>query len=493
MTNRELFISEINKYWDEVRSRDDLIFENIEIQLEADLRFDKLRDDNPQFYWEFIHENSLYNKKKMLREYFWDQVVGEFYENTLSIMKQAGLLEEAQKSFEKSYKIENTAQLILENGVFAKFNSKKKKELIDPLMEMSFYPHSFEEKHRSLLTENIIEGNMVIEEGWAGDTIIGAARSINSIILLLGFLLVSPATTLVGNVGTQAMDRLRGTKTPGTSPGARKFYSFLDHILVVKFLYKFLNKDLLELSNFLRKSNNLDNDYIQEVLKETGANPIQIVEKCWRQNNHQMSASNPQSAGIMEKMKHIFNGKGLANLLRNPQYANETQLAMTLKKDAADPTYQKMFYNFRICVYEKLFEIILGYAKAIYSMDDASYEIIKYANEVHKRKNYKAFFDLRPKQANEEAMFNVMKALIAIDDIANTLEKRKGELVADKYIDKFSEFLRQNIKQVYQQLDEMANQKKYNADRYEEEDPDDETKAKKIAEERFNAKKSIFM
>ena len=86
-----------------------------------------------------------------------------------------------------------------------------------------------------------------------------------------------------------------------------------------------------------------------------------------------------------------------------------------------------------------------------------------------------------------------MKALVAIDSIATTLEKRKGELVADKYIDKFSDFLRQNIKQTYQQLDEMANQKKYNADRYEEEDPDDETKAKKIAEERFNAKKSIFM
>jgi hypothetical protein len=359
-------------------------------------------------------------------------------------------------------------------------------------MEMAFYPHSFEEKHRSFLTENTLEGNL-IEESWAGDTVVGMARATKAITLLLGFLLVSPATTIIGNMGTQGGDRLTNSTNPGTNLLARKFYGFLDHIFAVKFLYKFLNKDLIELSQFLRKSNNLDNDYIQEVLKETGANPAQIVDKCWRQNNHQLSSSNPKSASLMEKMKHLFSGRGLANLLRNPQYNDETQLAMTLKQDAADPTYQKMFYNFRICVYEKLFEIILGYAKAIYSMDDASYEIIKHANEAHKHKNFKAFFDLRPKQANEEAMFNIMKALVAIDDIAFTLEKRKGELVADKYIDKFSEFLRQNIKQVYQQLDEMASQKKYNADRYEEEDPDDEAKAKKIAEERFNAKKSIFM
>jgi len=498
MTNKELFISEINKHWDEVRSRDDLIFENIEIQLEADLRFDKLRDDNPQFYWEFIHENSLYNKKRMLREYFWDQVVGEFYENTLDIMKQAGLLEEAQKSFEKSYKIENTAQLILENGVFAKFNSKKKKELIDPLMEMSFYPHSFEEKHRSLLTEsNLIEENRFMNTiHWAGDQIINAARLTKALVLLLSFILISPASTLIGNTLTNVSDKAtqyftgEAPKNYGTSPTMRKFYSFLDNFLVVKVIYQFLNKDLIEVSEFLKKSNNLENEYIQDVLKTAGANPNHIVKKCWDKNKHQ--ATN-KDGGAMDMVMNILNGKGLTNALRNPQYNNEIQLAATLKQDAADPTYQKMFYEFRVCVYEKLFEIILGYARAIYSMDDASYEIIKHANDVHKNKNFKAFFDLRPKQANEEAMFNIMKALVAIDSIATTLDKRKGELVADKYIDKFSEFLRQNIKQTYQQLDEMANQKKYNADRYEEEDPDDETKAKKIAEERFNAKKSIFM
>ena len=206
-----------------------------------------------------------------------------------------------------------------------------------------------------------------------------------------------------------------------------------------------------------------------------------------------MSSNSQEHSTFWNKVGHLFNGKGLANFLRNPLYNNESQILLLLKMDSANPTYQKMFYEFRVCVYEKLFEIILGYAKAIYSMDDASYEIIKHANDAHKNKNFKAFFDLRPKQANEEAMFAVMKALVAIDDIATTLEKRKGDLVADRYIDKFTALLRQNIKQTYQQLDEMASQKKFNADRYEEEDPDDETKAKKIAEERFNSKKSIFM
>ena len=125
-------------------------------------------------------------------------------------------------------------------------------------------------------------------------------------------------------------------------------------------------------------------------------------------------------------------------------------------------------------------------------MDDASYEIIKSANDAHQNKNFKAFFDLKPKQVNEEAMFKIMRALVSIDSIANSLEKRKGELVADKYIDKFSNFLKQNIKQVYGELNEMANQKKYNEDRYSEEEPDDEAKSKVIQQERFDARKSIF-
>jgi len=492
MTNKELFVSEITKHWDEARTRDDLIFENIEIQLEADDRFDKLRDNDPDFYWGFIHENSTYEKKKMLKEYFWDKIAGEFYENTLRIMKQAGLLEEAQKSFDKSIKIENTAQLILENGIFAKFSSTKKKELIEPLIEMSFYPHSFYENNRSLIEENVFMNTV----HWAGDKILNVARLSKAVLLGLTFLLISPASTIIGNNlsrgGDVATRFFTGSepKNIGSSPTSRKFYSFLDSISPVKFLYQFLNKDLIEVAEFLKKSNTLDNEYIKEVLKETGANSSHIVKKCWDKNKHQVSTN---SNGIFDRVVSFLNGKDLSNFLRNPQYNNEIQLAATLKDDAADPTYQKMFYEFRVCVYEKLFEIINGYAKAIYSMDDASYEIIKYANEVHRNKNFKAFFDLRPKQINEEAMFNVMKTLVAIDSIATTLEKRKGELVADKYIDKFVEFLRQNVKQTYQQLDEMANQKKYNADRYEEEDPDDETKAKKIAEERFNAKKSIFM
>jgi hypothetical protein len=503
MTTKELFITEIDKHWEKLKNRDDVIFENISIKLDAEEKFEALRDSDPLLYQELFHENSTYEKKKMIQEYFWDNIVGELYENTVDIMHQAGILEEAQKSFEKSYKIENTAKLILENGIFANFNSKKKKELIDPLIESFFYPHSFVENNRSLLDLNFeaLEETRITNFGNSlGSGITNAARLSKSLLLLLATFFISPATTLIGNPGARTLDAVNqwATGAPpankGLNPTTRKFYAFLDNFGVVKLLFVFLNQDLTKVAEFLKRSNTLDNDYVDDILKEVGANPSQIVDKCWAKNKHQIPVqSNTEKSTFWSKIGHLLNGKGIANFLRNPLYNNDTQIALLLKSDSADPHYQKMFYDFRVCVYEKVFEIILGFAKAIYSMDDASYEIIKHANEVHKNKNFKAFFDLRPKQDNEEAMFAIMKALVAIDDIANTLEKRKGELVADKYIDKFNDFLRQNIKQTYQQLDEMANQKKYNADRYEEEDPDDETKAKKIAEERFNAKKSIFM
>jgi hypothetical protein len=276
------------------------------------------------------------------------------------------------------------------------------------------------------------------------------------------------------------------------NPGLRKFYDFIDNFLGVKIIFKFLNQDIYEVTKLLSKVNNLDDSYIQDIMREMKTSSSKLVQKCWDKNKHQISASNPQNKNFMDFMRNIFNGKGLANLLRNPQYLNDTQLTLILKSDAADPKYQKMFFDFRVCVYEKLFEIILGYAKTIYSMDDASYEIIKAANDVHKQKNFKAFFDLRPKQLNEEAMFKIMKVLVAIDSIAVELDKRKGELVADKYIDRFSDFLRQNIKQVYNELNEMANQRKYNEDRYDDDQPTDDEKAEAIQKERFDAKKSIF-
>jgi hypothetical protein len=217
-----------------------------------------------------------------------------------------------------------------------------------------------------------------------------------------------------------------------------------------------------------------------------------MIQKCWDKNKMQMPSSDPDNRSFLNYVGHLLNGKGISNFLRDPKYNNEAQIALVLKSDASNPSYQKMFFDFRVCVYEKLFEIILGYAKTIYSMDDASYEIIKAANDAHKTKNFKSFFDLRPKQDNEEAMFKIMRVLVSIDSIANSLEKRKSELVADKYIDRFTDFLRQNTKMVYQELNEMANQRKYNEDRYADDQPTDEEKAEVIAKERFNAKKSIF-
>jgi len=97
-------------------------------------------------------------------------------------------------------------------------------------------------------------------------------------------------------------------------------------------------------------------------------------------------------------------------------------------------------------------------------MDDSSYEVIKSANDAHRTKNFKAFFDLKPKQDNDKAMFMIMKALVAIDSIARTLEDKTGMLAADKYIDRFSTYLKQNIKQTYDELNKMAEQRKYNLD-----------------------------
>ena len=505
MTNKELFIQELNKHWFKLKNNDETIFENIGIQLDAEEKFEELKENYSALYGELLYENSLYNKKQMISEYFWSEIVGELYEHTVRIMGEAGILEESQRSFENSYKIETTARLILENGIFAKFSSSKKKELTDLILEAVFYPNMYQERMNTNFTiiEEGVWGARMDNFGTAfGAGVTGIARTVRSLSILLTLFLVSPATILFGNLGDQLIDSSReaitGKMPPnkGANPTMRKFYSFIESFWPVKIVYKFLHKDNEDLYKFIKQTNNLENEYIQDILKTAGGNSRKIVAKCWQRYKLQPSGKSSVELSGWEKIKSVMrevgSGRALSNFLRDPQYNDETQLAVLLRSDATDPKYQKQFFDFRVCVFDKLFEVILGYAKAIYSMDDASYEIIKAANDAHQKKNYKAFFDLRPKQDNERAMFVVMKALVAITDISETLKKRKGELLADQYIDRFSQYLDQNIKQTYEELNQMASQRKFNADRYDDDQPDDETKAEAIAAERFNQKKSIF-
>ncbi len=510
LTNRDLFIQEVDKHWVDLKNNQDTIFENIGIQIEAGNKFDTFKENDNQSYNDFLRENSTYEKKKIIKEYFWDNIVGELYENTLEIMRQANLLEEASKSFEHSYKIENTAKLILENGIFAKYHTEKKKEIVDQLIEATFYPSSYQEKlamsgiggiSGTILEEHVGAdiADWLKNKGTAfGVGVTNTARSVRSLQILLTMFLVSPASLLLGNTADQVIDASkkgftgREPERRGSNPSTRKFYEFLEQFWPVKMVYSFLNKDQEDLYKFINKTNNLDDPYVQDILKTAGGNSSKIVRKCWEQYKIQPSSMSQGDSKVWSVIADIFNGRGLSNFIRNPQYATDTQLSMLLKHDASDPKYQKRFYSFRMCVYDKLFEIILGYAKALYSMDDSSYEIIKYANDAHKSKNFKAFFDLKPTQDNERAMHVVMRALLSIDNISQTLKDRKGDLVADPYVDAFSRSLDENVKSTYKELDEMASQRKYNEDRYKEEDPDDETKAEIMNQERFNRKKSIF-
>jgi len=492
MTTNELLKLEFNKHWTSLKDRDDTIFENINIALDPEARIFEMLENKNATYMEIVQENSLYEKKRIIESYFYENIVGDLYEETIAGLKSQDLLQETLDSFEKNYKLETTARLILERGVFSKFSKKKERDiLVESVIEQGFYPATFYEKHRELINSQTLEESWFAPQiQWAGDTIRDIARVLKNTRLFLVYLLVTPVASIM------AVPSMVGSKITGSqnmqNPSLRKFYSFMDDLMPTNIIFKFLNKDLYDIAHYLKKVNNIEDEHLQEVLREMKTDPNKTINKCWTKNKYQITASNPDHPKMLERMIHFLSGKGLSNMLRDPKLQNETQIALAIKSDASDPAYQRMFYDFRVCLYEKIFENIIGYSKAIYSMDDASYEIIRSANDAHNNKNFKAFFDLRPTQDNEEAMFKIMRALVAIDAIGETLDKRKAELSADKFIDKFTTFLRQNIKLVYQELNDMANQRKYNEDRYNDDNPDEEEKSKLIQQERFNAKKSIF-
>lgn len=450
---------------------------------------------------DILHEDSLYNKKRLLESYFWGEIIGELYENTVNIMKQAGVLEESLESFDKSYKIENTARLVLENGVFSDF--PRRKGIVDHLINEAFYPESTHE-----LQEGFSSAWDSTKTGFstAIDAVVRSGKLLRGLLEVLFYFLITPAST------SASVLQVRSDK----HPTVRKAMAVMDKILFgavgavgivtlspsmagfgalagVGYIWQFMNSDLIQITNYLQKVNTLDNPYIQEVLKDMGADPGALVEKCWRRNKHQPLS--PEGEGISSRFMLSFkkgSGNSLNNFLRDPLLTNPAQIASILKNDAADPKYQKMFFDFRTCLYEKIFEIVIGYAQALYSIDDSSYEVIRYANEVHKRKNFKAFFKLQPKEDGEIAMFKVIKLLIAVEEIIVNLKTNKAELIGDKYIDQFIQSMEQQIKQTYQTLDEMAQQRSYNQARYDEENPTDEDKSEAIKKERDEVKQSIF-
>lgn len=501
MTTKELFESHIDKNWGRLRENEETIFEGIQLTLDLEHEFNKFKSND--LYMKVLHENSLYEKKKMLSEYFWSEIVGELYESTVKIMEETGLLEESLQSFENSYKIENTARLILENGVFEGFVQKK--ELIDLIINESFYPETTaEELQEGFLSSIRSTGQSAIA------LVVKSAQFVKAFLIGVFFLFISPGATVSKLAGadhpkTAKAMKILGAIMYGTSvagatgvglltggAGALGLGAGLAALGFAGKLYEATNSDLIKITEYLKKVNTLDNEYINDILKGAGTDSKALVKKCWEANRNQ--PLQPETRGALDRIVNAFaNGtNGIHNWLRDPSTSDPVQIARILKDDAADPKYQKMFFDFRVCLYDKLFEIIIGYAQAIYSVDDSSYEVIRYANEVHRRKNFKAFFKLNPKEDGEVAMFKIIKLLIAIEEMIYNLHKNRADLIGDKYIDQFITKIEGQVKQAYQQLDELASQRSYNKARYDEANPSDEERAEALAKERDEQKKSIF-
>jgi len=511
MTTEELFNDQMQKHWDRLRNNSETLFENTATCINFNKEFDKFKD-SPAFM-EVVSESDLYTKKRILESYFWSDIIAPLYEATFEVLEKAGLVEESMQSFENSYKFENTARLILENGIFSSFPLKK--ELTDELIEMFFYP-----------------SDEIIEEGFSetGRKVIDAGRAVWTLMQLLGYILVSPATSALNYKSDSPTSRkmvnllallllggvigsgiLGGVNLAIAGAGAVGIKSEVAvGVLATLFglggkfaamkvvglpgeIWKFINEDLVEITKYLSKVNKLGGSDSKAILQEIGINPKELITKCWERNNHQLPANDDLKNGFSKLIRAMSNGaNSIRNLIRDPYFSNNVQLALSLKRDASDPKYQKMFYDFRVCMYDKIFEVIIGYAQMVYSVDDASYEIIRHANQVHRRKNFKAFFALDPKTDSEVAMFKLIKLLIVIEDMIIKLEEHKRELVADKFIDQFIQHMKMQIKNTYTTLDEMAQLRSYNKARYDEEQPTDEEKAEAIQKARNEAKRSIF-
>ena len=439
---------------------DELLFENTlgSYNLDSDKLFEEFFYDKKNGYGKLLSVPSEY-KTEFIKDYLFEHTIipaFEKFEKNLTL-KKFNMLEENTTfdlDFSSQIKYENTSRYLIENFIFNDFPKEKRIELTESIifaskLQLEESLDSFRNGYKNIgSTYDKIEDK--ISSFFVGSTV-GLARSIKEFLLFCLVLFYSPYQ-LIGssNIKYKILGR-SGTSRVGQA---------LSLISPTKNIAELLLKPYAGIGNILKKTNELDNEDIKDFIKdiqEQSNTRENIINDCWVKNARTISATekNEWKYGLNNLANWIKTGR--MQWLGNPQDTDGGMLGFLFNIDASDPSFQKSFFEFRKCVYDHVFELILGYAKVAMSEDITTTEILEKVKVASRRNDYNIFKNIKDDGRDvNDLMYKVGKVLLSIEEIAEKLKENKQELFQDKYLDQFYMYLKQKIKQAYLDLDEAA-------------------------------------
>jgi hypothetical protein len=454
--------------YNKLLKNDELIFETTmgSYNIDTNKLFEEFFYDKKNGYGKLLSVPDEH-KTQFIKNYLFEHTIipaFEQFEKGLTLKKFQSLEENEQfdLDFSSSIKYENTAKYLIENFIFNDFPKETRIEMTEAIvfstkLQLEESLDSFQNGYKNLgsaydKVENAISNFFV-------GTTVGLARSIKEMLLFGVVALYSPYQ-LIGssNVKYKMLGR-SGTSRAGKA---------LELISPTRNIAEMLLKPSAKIGEILKVTNELDNADIKDFLKdiqEKENTRESIINDCWTKNARVIDST--------ERQGFQFSFNAFANWIKtqrmqyigNPQDTGAGMLGFLFGIDANDQSFQKSFFEYRKCVYDHVFGLILGYAKVAMSQDITSNDILEKVKVASRRNDYNIFNNIKTDGTDiKDLMYKVGKVLLSVDEIAEKLKENKQELYQDKYLDQFYMYLKQKIKQAYLDLDEAAEKQRAKID-----------------------------
>jgi len=435
---------------------ENLIFESAlkDWALDTNKLFDEFYLDNDG-YGKFITEADE-NKTYFIKNYFYNKtIVPAFLKLEESVVEASFKAIEENETFNLGFnnqlKMENTSRYLIENFIFNEFPLKTRKQLTENIIfSQKLALEESIDIQKNKIGEIYDKVEDTISSFFVGTTV-GLAKSIKE-ALLFGVVLFYSPYQIIGssNVKYKMLGR-SGTSRVGKA---------IELLSPTRAIGEMLLKPYSEIGEILKKTNEIDNEDVKDFLKEIQqqSNTREtIINDCWLKNAQVLNTDEKLSfSNAMTKLANWIK-TGRMRWLGNPMDMNKGMLGFLFSIDANDPSFQKSFFEFRKCVYDHLFDLIVGYAKTAMSEDITTTEILEKVKIASRRKDYNIFNKIKTDSRDiHDLMYKVGKVLLSVDEIADKLKENKQELFQDKYLDQFYTYLKQKIKQAYLDIDEAA-------------------------------------
>ena len=472
--SERIFKDVFSKEFEKLRKTENTIFENSNISLDIDKEYQKFK--NSDKYQKFIQENSEYEKRKIITDYFFNDTIIPLVE---TVMFKAENL-----SFSGEIILENTYDLLLKKKVkrnkikkdlkelneTSQINSTEQDEQIkyiqnlkNKILELNeneinfLFEESIKGTHLEYLLENDLWTRIKSGAGWLSRKVQVIAKNI-----MMGL-----------NITFSAAEALYFGFVKGSD--ALHVLDLFDNLQRLKTSQKTLKKSMIikseKLDDFLRNYGNID-------LGE-------ITNSCWEKNRSKIKMTvDPDIFQMLQQI--VLDIKKFINGMMNPnKLKSDTAVRTIISTMKRNDDFNRMIHLYRQCIYDNIIDFVISYAETSLSIGQIENNLLKrakqlkQANDTQSLRLYNEFYNFTPKNTAEKIFIESIGALVDLKLISYEMKKNADYAMRiDHYIKEDQRYLESKLNQAFATLYEAIDNMRYQPKdkNYEESNRDNKAK-----------------